>query len=241
MLDLEDADFRYPDSENLYCQRIEKCGWSVYSNNTTEVHRGNWREIFQDSTQSSPIRKLHVEVGCSAGHVAIEWAAQTPHDAYIGLDWKFKMAYRGAEKTQKRGIKNLIFLRGRSERIQYIFGPGEIDYLYLYFPDPWQKYSQRKNRFISPRRLREVAPLLKPGGVFHIKTDHAEYFEKMVLAANECANETNSPWEISELTRDLHAQNPDRASLSIPEVTLFERMFIREGIAIKSLKLKRRG
>ncbi|MGK5090037.1 tRNA (guanosine(46)-N7)-methyltransferase TrmB [Bdellovibrionota bacterium FG-2] len=232
----EKADFIYPPAENIYSKRIEESGWSVYSDNAAEAHRGNWRDTFRDASKTTPARKLHVEIGCNRGHVILEWAAQSPQDAFIGIDWKFKVAYRGAEKANKRGLENLIFVRGRAERLQYTFGPGEIDNLYLFFPDPWQKMSQRKNRFVTSERLRQIAPFLKTGGIFHLKTDHAEYFEKMVLAAKECPEH----WEIEEHTTDLHAGHPDPTSLKIPDVTLFERMFIKEGLQIKSLKLKRR-
>jgi tRNA (guanine-N7-)-methyltransferase len=168
--------------------------------------------------------------------VIVEWAAARPEAAYIGLDWKFKPIFRGAEKATKKALSNVIFFRAHAERLPYMFGPGEIDFLYLFFPDPWAKKSQKKNRFVTPERLRKVHELLRPGGVFHIKTDHLEYFEWMENAFRE----TEDLWNVLEHTRDLHEGHPDPTSLQIPQVTLFERLFIKDGIKINSLKLQKR-
>jgi tRNA (guanine-N7-)-methyltransferase len=116
-----------------------------------------------------------------------------------------------------------------------MFGPGEVDALYLYFPDPWPKKAQKKNRFLNERRLRDIHGILKPGGVFHIKTDHPGYFEAM----EEAIAATRELWDIRERTADLHAGNPEASELKIPDVTLFERLFIADGLPIHSVKLVR--
>jgi hypothetical protein len=50
----------------------------------------------------------------------------------------------------------------------------------------------------------------------------------------------DSPWTVEKLTRDLHAGHADPLSLEIPDVTLFEKLFIRKKIPIHSMWLKRR-
>lgn len=233
-LPLQHPDYRYPESRNPYSQKIEKYRGVVFSNNETETLQGRWRTALADG-DSSPGRKLVVEIGCNAGHVIVEWAARDPKTAYVGLDWKFKPIFRAAEKAEKKGLKNILFFRAHADRIQHMFGPGEIDELCLYFPDPWAKKKQLKNRWLTAARLREVAPLLKMGGILHIKTDHLGYFEWM----EEAVKETAELWEVLEHTRDLHAGNPRAHELKMPEVTLFERLFIADGIKINSFRLKR--
>lgn len=232
-------------SRNPYQAKVRGLEGRVFSDNDSEVHRGQWLAQFADTARFSGSapgqarRPLHVEIGCNAGHVVVEWAAQNPSVAYIGIDWKFKPIFRAAEKGVKRKIDNLIFLRAHADRINYMFGPGEIDFLALYFPDPWAKKSQLKNRWLTAERLREVAALVRPGGVFHIKTDHLGYFEWMEAAIAEVTGPTG-PWEAFEHTRDLHAGHPAPQTLKQPEVTLFESLFIKDGIKINSVKLRRR-
>jgi tRNA G46 methylase TrmB len=93
-----------------------------------------------------------------------------------------------------------------------------------------------KNRFLNEARLRDLHALLAPGGVFHIKTDHAGYFEAM----EESIAATRDLWDARERTTDLHGSNPKARELRIPEVTLFERLFIADGKPICSVKLYRK-
>ncbi len=238
-LPVQHPDFRYSESRNIYSAKLaQELVGRVYSDNATESKKGEWRSQFLDVTagrDAAGRRPLHVEVGCNAGHVVVEWAARDPEAAYMGVDWKFKPVFRAAEKAKKRGIGNLLLLRAHAERLPYMFADGEIDHLYLYFPDPWAKKSQLKNRFITPINFARLHPLVRPGGTFHIKTDHAGYFEWMVNALAE----TNRLWETTALSRDLHAGNTDAIKLTMPEVTLFERLFIKDGLPIHSLLLKR--
>lgn len=80
---------------------------------------------------------------------------------------------------------------------------------------------------------------MKKGGIFHIKTDHAGYFEWMLEHLEIALKEAGPIWEVVEKTTDLHEKNPNPRTLEIPDVTLFEKLFIKDGIKINSLKLRR--
>jgi tRNA (guanine-N7-)-methyltransferase len=237
-LPVQHPEFRYSESKNIYWQKLKAYAGRVYNDHSTEEHRGHWRERFPGAPGFQP-KELHVEIGCNAGHVVLEWAARSPENAYIGIDWKFKPIFWGIEKAVKRSVGNLLFFRAHAERLPYMFGEGEIDFLYLFFPDPWPKKKQWKNRFLTAQTLARIAPTLRKGGVFHIKTDHPGYFEWMLEAVAECERESGKLWEVVEQTPDLHAGNPQAHELKIPDVTLFERLFIKDGININSVKLKR--
>jgi len=239
-LPMTDPGYRYPESRNPYFKKLKPLEGLVYVDNGAESHSGHWRSRFPDAMNLFDVshakpRPLHVEIGCNGGHVILEWAARNPSEAYVGLDWKFKQIHRGAEKALKRSIANLVFFRAHAERIRFMFGPGEIDRLYLFFPDPWPKKSQWKNRTVNPANLATLAGLVKPGGIFHIKTDHEGYFDWMEGAIAE----SRADWRVVESTRNLHAGHLNPQSLTFPEVTLFERLFIAKGVPIKSVKLER--
>lgn len=233
-LPVQHPDYRYPESKNPYWLKLKGFANRVFSDNETEARRGHWREQFP----SRP-KELHVEVGCNAAHVILEWAARSPENGYIGIDWKFKPIFWAIEKALKRSVPNLLLFRAHAERLPFMFGDGEVDFLYLFFPDPWPRKKQWKNRFLTAQSLAAVAPILKRDGVFHIKTDHAGYFEWMLDAVAECERTSGRLWEVVERTGDLHAGNPRATELKIPEVTLFERLFIKDGIKINSLKLRK--
>ncbi len=230
-LPVDHTDYRYPPSRNPYWSKLRVEQPGVLSDEFTEKHRGAWRNVFPEA------QRIHVELGCNAGHVALEWAAGHPQDAFIGVDWKFKGIARGAEKARKRGLKNLFFLRAHSERLHWMFGEGEIDRLYLFFPDPWPKRAQRKNRIFTAERLQRWASLMKPGGTFEIRTDHRGYFEAMLQAIEK----SNSHWQILEQTWDRHCQVAQPQDLEIPEVTLFEKLFIAQNLPIHAVTLQVRA
>ena len=233
-LPIQHPDYRYPSSLNPYWTSLKGIDQQVYIDNTTEEHAGEWKKLIGNVSGSTP-KTLHVEIGCNGGHVVLEWAAARPHDGFIGLDWKFKQIYRGYEKGAKRGLKNLFFLRAHAIRIERMFGVGEIDHLYLLFPDPWPKKAQWKNRLFTAEWLRQVARLIRPSGTFEIRTDHAGYFEWMLVEFAKMSD----LFEAVETSKDLYAGHPNPQSLKIPEVTLFERLFIADGIKINKLLLKR--
>jgi len=235
-LAMTDPGYRYPRSRNPYWQKLmdlhaESLFPLTYTDNQTEQHAGAWRTRFPDQKEPSPSRKLHVELGCNAGHVTVEWAKADPEGAYIGLDWKYKPIFRAAQKSMAYNQHNALWFRAHAERLHFMFAKGEIDFLYLFFPDPWAKKSQWKNRFITSDTLRTIAPVLHPTGIFHIKTDHRGYFDWMREAV------ADSPFTILEQNEHLHLRHPAPHTLQFPEVTLFEKVFIKQGLPIHSMKL----
>ncbi len=227
---LQHPEYRYPPSRNPYSEKLKQAPGVVLSDNETEARRGNWKNERAESL-------LHVEIGCNAGHVVTEWAARDPKDLFIGIDWKFKAIYRAFEKALKKKLSNLHLLRAHADRLPFMFGKGEIDRLYLFFPDPWPKKSQLKNRYFTEAKLRMIAELMPVGGLFEIKTDHPGYFEWM----KEHAARTADLWEVLALTHDLHSGHPNPGQLTYPEVTCFEKLFIKDGIKIHRMVLKRRS
>lgn len=55
-----------------------------------------------------------------------------------------------------------------------------LDSLYLLFPDPWPKSRHAKRRFLQKETIEAAARLLKPGGLWHIASDHPIYQEWVV-------------------------------------------------------------
>lgn len=226
--------FQYPVSNHPYYEQVLTFGAGVVADQATERHRGAWRTLFTDRL-AFPNRALHVEIGCNGGHFLVARAQQNPECAFIGLDWKYKQIFRAGMKAKKYTSGNTTFLRARAERIGFMFGPGEIDFLYCLFPDPWPKNSDVEHRFITPDWLASVAPSVRPGGRFELRTDHPDNFDWMLKALRSPV----SGWRIIDETRDLHAGKPNAADLKIGEVTLFERIYIRAGKPIHRVVAQR--
>ncbi len=76
------------------------------------------------------------------------------------------------------GIDNIRMVRGDGvEVLARMFGPESLDGVRIFFPDPWPKARHHKRRIIQSGTLNLIATRLKPGGVLHVATDHADYAE----------------------------------------------------------------
>ncbi|MGE0615769.1 MAG: tRNA (guanosine(46)-N(7))-methyltransferase TrmB [Bacteriovoracia bacterium] len=236
-----DPAYRYYPSKNPYFNKLKGLSDKVFIENTAEARRGKWRELFPETCARAEALgrrpEVHVEMGCNGGHVLLEWATRDPANIYVGLDWKFKQIFMAHQKAERRGLKNVAVMRSHAERLPFIFGEGEIDRLYLFFPDPWEKKAQLHKRLVTADWLRAIAPSVRAKGTFELRTDHPGYFEAMIGAAQGAAD----TWEVVEFTRDRHANRADAGSLTMPEVTLFERLFIKDGIPIQKMVLRRAG
>ncbi|KIH72507.1 tRNA (guanosine(46)-N7)-methyltransferase TrmB [Corynebacterium glutamicum] len=75
-------------------------------------------------------------------------------------------------------IDNVRMVRGDGiEVLNRMFADGSLDGIRVYFPDPWPKARHNKRRIIQSDPLNLFAKKLKPGGVLHVATDHADYAE----------------------------------------------------------------
>lgn len=75
-------------------------------------------------------------------------------------------------------IDNIRMVRGDGvEVLNRMFGLESLDGVRIFFPDPWPKARHHKRRIIQSGVLNLIASRLKPGGVLHVATDHADYAE----------------------------------------------------------------
>ncbi|MBC7936552.1 MAG: tRNA (guanosine(46)-N7)-methyltransferase TrmB, partial [Rhizobacter sp.] len=63
------------------------------------------------------------------------------------------------------------FLRTQIAMIAYYFAAGEVDEIWITFPDPQLRTSKAKKRLTHPQFLRLYQQVLKTGGSIHLKTD----------------------------------------------------------------------
>lgn len=221
--------FKYHPSKNPYWKKIIDLNHPrILADHYSENYSGSWKEKF------CPNGRLHVEMGCNGGHWLLGNAQRHPNDFYIGIDYKFKQIYFAYEKSIKHQIENIALLRANIDRLHFVFGNAEIDSLYLFFPDPWQKDAQVKKRTFQEDWLRRLSPLLSANGEFIIKTDHPDYAEHMRAELEK----VKDVWEVVSESRDFHGSNQNAKKLSPPDITLFERVFIQQDKPIHYFKLR---
>lgn len=75
-------------------------------------------------------------------------------------------------------IENIRMIRGDGvEVLQRMFAPESLAGVRIFFPDPWPKARHHKRRIVQSGTLHLIASRLRPGGILHIATDHADYAE----------------------------------------------------------------
>ena len=143
--------------------------------------KGHWHDEF--FRNPNPII---LELGCGRGEYTVALAERNPDRNYIGIDIKGARMWRGAKTATERGMANAAFLRTRIEFINSFFASGEVDEIWITFPDPQLKKQRVKKRLTSPQFLGYYAKFLKPEGVVHLKTDsrHLHEYTKAVIERN---------------------------------------------------------
>lgn len=126
---------------------------------------------------------LVLELACGKGEYTVNMARLFPEKNFIGIDYKGNRIWRGAKTAIDENIQNVAFLRIQIENILDYFAEGEVDEIWITFPDPQPQVSREKKRLTFPAFLSRYKTILKPGGKVHLKTDndqlHAYTAEKV--------------------------------------------------------------
>src|SRR6478609_8249473 len=87
---------------------------------------------------------------------------------FKGIDYKGNRIWRGAKTALEDGVNNVAFLRMQIENLVDYFAPGEVDEIWITFPDPQPQLSREKKRLTSPRFLNMYQIVLKSGGAVNL-------------------------------------------------------------------------
>lgn len=181
--------------------------------------KGHWREEFFHN--DNPIV---LELGCGKGEYTIALAEREPDRNFIGIDIKGARMWRGAKTATERGMKNVGFVRTRIEFIGSFFGEGEIDELWITFPDPQLKTRRAKKRLTGPMFLEQYARLLRDGGPINLKTDSKHLYNYTAAVIERFG----LPCEVSNA--DIYGTGYADEVLSVK--TAYEQMFLTRGLPI---------
>ena len=138
--------------------------------------KGNWKPFFKNTNP------VVLELACGRGEYTLGLAQLFPDRNFIGVDVKGNRMYIGAKKCLAGNITNAGFLRTQIEKLPDYFSVGEVDEIWITFPDPQLRISKAKKRLTHPRFLRLYQQIIKPGGFIHLKTDSPDlyHFTKLV-------------------------------------------------------------
>ncbi len=189
-----------------------------------ETIKGNWADFFKNQ---NPIT---VELGCGRGEYTVGLARVFPNRNHIGVDIKGNRIWKGTKTATDEGLTNVAFLRTQILLIDKFFEEGEVDEIWITFPDPRPKDSDIKRRLVAPRFIRLYEKFLKNGGVLHLKTDNEGFFDYAMEVFTE------EKKDILIATKDLYS-HPELLKEHYGIQTAFEKEYLSKGVTIKYLRV----
>jgi tRNA (guanine-N7-)-methyltransferase len=132
--------------------------------------KGSWHGFFKNNNP------VILELACGRGEYTVGLSQLHPHHNFIGVDVKGNRMFIGAKKCLAENLTNAGFLRTQIEKLTDYFDAGEVDEIWITFPDPQLRISKAKKRLTHPRFLRLYQQILKPGGFIHLKTDSPDLY-----------------------------------------------------------------
>jgi len=213
-------------AENETFEHFFQPGWEELSAGFSL--RGNWRSGFFRND-----KPLIIEMGCGKGEYTVDLSGKYPERNFIGIDKKGARMWRGAKTSIEANRPNVAFLRIRAENICQVFGPAEVDEIWITFPEPQPNSPRHSKRFTSPEFIERYRKLLKPGGLIHLKTDNDMFYNYTLDVISEQGH------KLLYSNNDLYA-NPDDSEVKdvIDVQTHYEKIWLSQGLTIKYLKFK---
>ncbi|PIS11184.1 MAG: tRNA (guanine-N7)-methyltransferase [Bdellovibrio sp. CG10_big_fil_rev_8_21_14_0_10_47_8] len=218
-------DLRIP---NYYTEAIDgEFRDYAFNEERAPLNKGHWRsEIFKVKEDVA----MDLEIGTGNGTHFQHQAVQNPTRCIVGLELKYKPLIQSIRGCLRKSATNARICRYHAMNLDLLFEPGELNNVYIHFPDPWVSPRKPKNRFVNERVLNLLWDLQRPGSFLDFKTDSREYF----LWSMEQIRQ--SKYEIVFETMNLHQSEVASDNF----MTQFEKIFTKQGIEINFVRLRKK-
>lgn len=185
--------------------------------------KGRWHEDFFGNN-----KPIVLELGCGKGEYAVGLAERFPDKNFVGIDIKGARMWTGAKASHERGMSNVAFLRTEIELLQHFFAEGEVEEIWITFPDPQMK--KLSKRLTSTSFIGRYLSVLRPEGIVHLKTD-----SPFLYGYTKAMIEANS-FELLQGSDDLYSGQLHSDILDIK--TYYETQWLARGLTIKYLQFR---
>lgn len=185
--------------------------------------KGRWKtDIFEKE------QPVVLELACGKGEYTLALSEQYPHKNIIGIDIKGARIWKGARRALEKGLRNVHFLRIYIDHLDEYFASREVDDIWITFPDPYLRGSDRNKRLTSPKFLNIYQKILHPDGSVRLKTDSDQLFAytQRVIEQTGC--------RILDLVENIYEERPDDPLLT--QKTYFEKKHLKKGKTISYIR-----
>ncbi|GGK32083.1 tRNA (guanosine(46)-N7)-methyltransferase TrmB [Salinarimonas ramus] len=179
------------------------------------------RAAYADPRAFFPHRseRLVLEIGFGGGEHLAHMARSEPGTGFVGVEPFVNGMAKMLAAIDEEDLANVRLFDQDAALLLPALPDASLDAVYLLYPDPWPKRRTRKRRFVSPETLREIARVLKPGGVFRFASDIDDYVGWTLVRA---AAEPRLAW-LAQRAEDWRTPYPGWPG------TRYEAKAVREG------------
>jgi tRNA (guanine-N7-)-methyltransferase len=170
----------------------------------------------------SRLAPVEIDLGCGDGTFLAALARENPAHNFLGIERLLGRVRSLCRKVARLELKNARVLRMESTyAVANLLPAGSVNAFHLLFPDPWPKRRHHRRRAFTREFLLAIHRALIAGGLFHVATDHADYFRqiKRVIAATDI-------FAISREQNDFPSSS-------------FEQKYLARGLSIHRLLLRK--
>lgn len=181
---------------------------------SAKKYQGQWKEHFANNN------KLAVDLGMGSGLFLRNFILHEQKCGikknYIGVEIKGERIWKAYKKLAELfSGGNIVLLNVYVNKVNQVFGKGEIDEIYLIYPDPWPKDRHAKHRMTSQGFIKTYEKILAPDGCLYFKSDNKAMYKFTKEQFNSCG------WKLLEESGDLLASKYDLKNIESD----FEKVF----------------
>ncbi|HET8795188.1 MAG TPA: tRNA (guanosine(46)-N7)-methyltransferase TrmB [Arthrobacter sp.] len=148
--------------------------------------------VFDAGTAFGREAPLIVEIGSGVGEAVIEAAREHPEQNFLAIEVYTPGIAQTLMQIGRHGLSNIRLIQANApEVLETTLPPSSVDELWVFFPDPWHKARHHKRRMVSPHFAELAERVLKPGGLWRLATDWADYAEVMREVGDGASGFTN--------------------------------------------------
>lgn len=191
----------------------------AFNEERAPLNRGVWRSQVFGVKDDVPV---DLEIGTGNGVHFRTHCLRNPDRCLVGFELKFKPLIQTVRGLSRVGRVNGRGCRVHAFNVDQVFAKGEVNNIFMHFPDPWTSPRKPKNRMVNERMVQVFMDLQRPGSTFEFKTDSHDYF------LWTCRHMRASPYQELVYSEDWH--NDERSEGHVR--TQFENIFSRQQMPI---------
>ena len=114
---------------------------------------------------------VEVEIGCAEAQFLFERASADPSRVYVGLEIREDLVELVNRRARAANIPVYAVFCQAQLHLREVFGGGQVEHVYLNFPDPWFKRRHHDRRMVDDALAAGIATVARAGADVFVQSD----------------------------------------------------------------------